>query len=105
MCLRMPGSARWFRVAYGVWLWGIFAYFVPAATWNPVSRFDLTRAIVEEGSLRIDPYADNTGDRSRRDEHWYTDKAPLPAFLAVPAYAAVRGVQAIRGQRPTYQTI
>ncbi len=86
--LQQPRSRL--RVAYAVWLFGIFCYFVPGATWSPVSRFDLTRSIVEHGTLQIDPLADNTGDRSRVAEHWYSDKAPLPALMAVPAYALLR---------------
>ena len=66
------GAERWFLLAYALWLFGTFAYFLPAATWNPVSRFDLTRAIVEHGTLSIDAYADSTGDRALYDGHWYT---------------------------------
>jgi hypothetical protein len=76
------------RMGYAAWLFGVFCYFLPAATWNPVSRFDLTRAIIEQGTFSIDAYADNTGDRARRAEHWYTDKAPVSSLLALPAYQA-----------------
>jgi len=51
------------RIGYAAWLFGIFCYFLPAATWNPVSHFDLTRSILERGSVDIDAYFDNTGDR------------------------------------------
>jgi hypothetical protein len=93
---------KWFSVAYGLWLLGIFAYFVPAATWNPVSRFDLTRAIVEHRTLSIDAYVENTGDRALAGGHWYTEKAPIPSFLAVPAYSVFLASQKIRGQRLEY---
>jgi hypothetical protein len=73
------------RLGFAAWLFGVFCYFLPAATWSPVSRFDLTRAIVEQHTLRIDAFADNTGDRAFKDGHWYSDKAPLPALLALPA--------------------
>ncbi len=97
-----PGSERWFRVAYGLWLFGIFAYFMPAATWNPVSRFDLTRAIVEEHTLSIDEFANDTGDRARFRDSWHTDKAPIPSLLAVPIYAAIHASDRLRGKRPAY---
>src|SRR6185295_11786293 len=45
------------RLGYAAWLFGIFCYFLPAATWSPVSRFDLTRAIVEQRTLSIDAFA------------------------------------------------
>ena len=91
------------RMGYAAWLFGVFCYFLPAATWNPVSRFDLTRAIVEQGTLSIDAYADNTGDRARRGEHWYTDKAPLASLLALPAYQAFHWLDRARGKSPAYQ--
>jgi len=94
-----------FRLAHAAWLFGVFAFFLPAASWNPVSRFDLTRAVVEHGSLRIDSFIDGTGDRSLSHGHWYTDKPPLVSFAAVPIYAAVRLAQRARGLSPDYEAI
>ncbi len=53
-----------FRLTYAAWLFGLFAYFMPAATWNPVSHFNLTRAIVEGGRYRFNSFASSTGDRA-----------------------------------------
>ena len=100
--MRGRPHSTWFSVAYGLWLLGIFAYFVPAATWNPVSRFDLTRAIVEHRTLSIDAYADNTGDRAFARGHWYTEKAPIASLLAVPAYSIFLVTQKLRGRRLEY---
>jgi hypothetical protein len=69
-----------------------YAYFYQAGGWNQNSRFDLTRAIVEHGSSSIDPYQRNTGDKAKRDKHYFCDKAPGVSWLAVPAYAAWRAV-------------
>jgi hypothetical protein len=91
------------RLGYAAWLFGVFCYFLPAATWSPVSRFDLTRAIVEQRTLRIDSFADNTGDRAFHDGHWYSDKAPLPALLALPAYQAFHIMDRARGKAPAYE--
>ena len=91
------------RIGYAAWLFGIFCYFLPAATWNPVSHFDLTRSIVERGALDIDAYFDNTGDRAHRGDHWYSDKAPVAALLALPAYQAYHWMESARGKAPTYQ--
>jgi hypothetical protein len=91
------------RLGYAAWLFGAFCYFLPAATWNPVSRFDLTRSIVERHSLNIDHYVDNTGDRARRGDHWYSDKAPLASLLAVPAYQAYHWLERSRGRAPSYE--
>jgi hypothetical protein len=64
-----------------------YAYFYQAGGWNQNSRFDLTRAIVEHATLRIDAYHENTGDKARVGEHYYSDKAPGVSLLAVPAVA------------------
>lgn len=93
------------RIGYAAWLFGIFCYFLPAATWNPVSRFDLTRSVVEHGTFAIDAYVDNTGDRAHRGEHWYSDKAPLAALLAVPAYQAYHWMDRARGKSPSYEVV
>jgi hypothetical protein len=65
-----------------------YAYFAPAAAWNESSRFDLVRSLVERRRLDIDPFHINTEDKAFRNGHYYSDKAPGAAFLAVPAYAA-----------------
>jgi hypothetical protein len=99
------GSAerrRWFWVLCGCWFFVTFAYFQPAATWNPVSRFELTRSLVERGKLDIDTFADSTGDRAFVAGHWYSDKAPLPGLLAVPAYAVVYAWDQRQGDDPAY---
>jgi hypothetical protein len=104
--LRMPpASERWFSLAYAFWLFGVFAYFMPAATWNPVSRFDLTRALVEERTLSIDSYSDNTGDRAFSKGRWYTDKAPIPSLLAAPVYALLHVGDRLRGSHPAYRVV
>jgi len=91
------------RLGYAAWLFGVFCYFLPAATWSPVSRFNVTRAIVEQGTLSIDSFADSTGDRAFHDGHWYSDKAPLPALLALPAYQAYHILDRARGKAPSYE--
>lgn len=91
------------RLGYAAWLFGVFCYFLPAATWSPVSRFDLTRALVEQHTLSIDAFADNTGDRARANEHWFSDKAPFVAALAAPAYQIYHLIDRSRGKAPTYE--
>jgi hypothetical protein len=66
-----------------------YGYFFQGGGWNAAVRFDLTRAIVEQGTIRIDGYETNTGDLAYRDGHYYCDKAPGLSFAAVPVYAAV----------------
>jgi hypothetical protein len=66
-----------------------YAYFVAAPAWNQNSRLALTRALVETHSTVIDRYHETTGDKSFRDGHFYSDKAPGTSFLAVIPYAAL----------------
>lgn len=70
-------------------LWA-FAYFYQAGGWNQNSRFNLVRSIVEQGSIRIDAYHRNTGDKAKVGPHFYSDKAPGLSLAAVPAVAALR---------------
>src|SRR5437763_961507 len=57
---------------------------------NPDTRVALTRAIVDDHTLRIDRYATGLTDVSAYRGHFYTDKAPGASLLAVPVYAALR---------------
>jgi hypothetical protein len=56
------------------------------ADWNQNSRFDLTRAIVDEGTLSIDCCVANTGDYALFEGRAYSDKAPGLSVLAVAPY-------------------
>lgn len=73
-------------VALFLLLMGVYSYFYQAGGWNQNSRFDLVRAVVEQGTFIIDHYQHNTGDDSVRDGHYYCDKAPGASALCVPVY-------------------
>jgi len=74
-----------------------FAYFYQAGGWNQNSRFDLVRAITNEGTLTIDPFQLDTGDKAFFDGHYYSDKAPGLALAAVPIVALARPVFRVFG--------
>jgi hypothetical protein len=57
--------------------------------WNANARFDLSAAIVEQGTLTIDAYGQNTGDYALFNGHRYIDKAPGLSFVGVPVYFLV----------------
>jgi 4-amino-4-deoxy-L-arabinose transferase-like glycosyltransferase len=78
-----------------------YAYFYQAGGWNQNSRFDLVRAMLERGTLRIDAYAQNTGDKATFDGHVYSDKAPGQALASVPAVAAGAALIRATGGDPT----
>ncbi|HEU4521617.1 MAG TPA: hypothetical protein VFT12_06420, partial [Thermoanaerobaculia bacterium] len=72
------------RLAVGLFILTFlsYAYFFGGEGWNQNSHFDLTRAVVERGTLHIDGYAVNTGDISPgAGGHTYSNKAPGLSFL------------------------
>ncbi len=87
------------EVALAVLAFGVYAYFFQAGGWNQNSRFDLVRAIVEQHSIVIDDYAENTGDKSVRDGRTYSDKAPGLSALAVPIWWTVHAFTDDRPRR------
>lgn len=88
-------NRRWASLVFAA-LFLSFAYFYQGAGPNQNSRFDLTRAIVEQRTFRIDQYAANTFDKSEADGHYYSDKAPGLSFAATPVYVGVRAAQLFR---------
>lgn len=63
------------------------AFFFGGSGFNQNSTFDLTRALVEQHSIRIDTFASNTRDVSTSGGHLYVNKAPGLSFLAAIPYA------------------
>ena len=64
-----------------------------------VSRLSLSRSLAERGSVDIDPYRQLTLDRSFRNGHWYSDKAPGVSVLAIPTLEALRAADALGHDR------
>lgn len=54
---------------------------------NNATRFLLTQALVENGDTRIDAHQALTVDKAMYDGHYYSDKAPGMALMAIPAYS------------------
>jgi len=83
-----------------------YAYFIGPPAWNQNSRLALTRALVEQRSAIIDDYHVSTGDKSLRDGHFYSDKAPGASLLALPAYALFHaGTRLTGGERPEVRVV
>lgn len=77
-----------------------YGYFYQAGGWNQNSRFDMTRAIVEQHTLRIDAYHENTQDKAHFQGHYYSDKAPGLSLFAVPAAAVAKTLASAAGAPP-----
>ncbi len=74
-----------------------YGLFIQLPAWNEYSRYDLVRAVVEEGRTTIDSFHGNTGDKAFKDGHYYSDKAPGTAILGVPVYGVLKAAGAISG--------
>jgi hypothetical protein len=75
----------------GALLLASYVYVLPRwADWSQNSRLDLVRALSAQHDVIIDDYVNNTGDYALYQGHAYSDKAPGPAFLALPAALAVQ---------------
>lgn len=62
-----------------------------------VSRLDLLHALIQHRTLRIDDYQKNTPDKSWYAHHFYSDKAPGTAVLALPGFAVSAGLMKLTG--------
>ena len=78
-----------------------FLYFYEGGGWNQNSRFDLLRAIVEQRTLRIDAYHENTQDKAHFQGHYYSDKAPGLVFLACLLYTSPSPRDRTRSRMPS----
>ena len=60
----MPANAGRRALLIGLVAFFSFAYFYSGGGYNQNTRFDLVRAVVERGTLQIDAYQENTGDKA-----------------------------------------
>jgi hypothetical protein len=77
-----------------------YAYFESGEGWNQNSHFDLTRALVEQNTVKIDSYQGNTGDKAFFEGHFYCDKAPGLSLVAAPVWALIRVLARAAGKDP-----
>lgn len=92
-------EGRWGTAAFFLLVLGLCSWHLDTG-WNAntVSRAAMVAAIVEHGSLCIDPYHELTDDKALVEGHYYSEKAPLPALVVVPFwYAAARAGIAVPG--------
>jgi hypothetical protein len=95
-----PASVRTRALFIGAVAFISYAYFYEGGGWNQNSRFDLVRAIIQQHTLSLDAYHENTQDKAFANGHYYSDKAPGVALLAVPVALAARPVLRSAGIGP-----
>lgn len=78
-----------------------YMYFYQGVGWNANSRFDLTRAIIERQTVRIDAYHQNTGDKAFFGGHYYSDKAPGLSLAAIPVWLSASAALRLAGKEPS----
>ena len=69
-----------------------FSYINQIPGYNQLSRLDLLHAMVTDGTFAIDRYHGNTADKAQIGGHYYSEKAPGAAVLALPAFLLATGV-------------
>ena len=68
-------------------------------TWqngNTTSRILPIISYFESGTFQIDKYQELTIDKSFINNHYYSDKAPLPTFIVLPVFGLLKSIGLIR---------
>ena len=100
---RLPGPGGYRGEALAVALVALAALAVVYPhTPQDVTRISLSRALVEDGSVRLDPYAATLFDKAEHGGHAYSDKAPGWSLLAVPWYALLHALRAAPPADPAF---
>jgi hypothetical protein len=92
---RNQRSARKYNILLFALFFISYAYFFQGGGWNQNSKICLIRSIIHQGSFTIDSCREdtpemifaNTGDYAFYNSHYYSNKSPGHAFLAVPSFA------------------
>ena len=93
-------AARRTQRLFVVLLLVAFAPVIAPRTAQPASRYALTAAIVDHGTIDIGRYGSILGiDRAVYDGHVRSDKGPLQPILAAPFYAVARALGAPPAER------
>ena len=80
----------------GLLVWIVLGlHLVPGGGVNPNRYFDLTHSLVNQHSLNIDLYQDNTVDKAYYQGHYYIAALPGASILAMPAYVIFKGLYAL----------
>jgi hypothetical protein len=83
----LPGILRSFEAQLFLAIWMVYAlHVVPGGGVNPNRYFDLTHSLVNQHSITIDAYHENTIDKAFKDGHYYSVGLPGPSVAGIPAY-------------------
>lgn len=80
-----------------------YALFFPIVPYdNIMCRMDLIYSVVNDGTLSIDKYASNTGDKAVYNQHYYADKAIGASLLGIPVYLPFKLIALIFDLHPMH---
>ena len=86
------------RLFLAIWL--VYAlHVVPGGGAGANRYFDLTHSLVNEHTVTIDAYHENTIDKGFKDGHYYSVGLPGPSLLGVPAYLVFKVVYRVLPER------
>ena len=68
----------------------IYSLFIQWPGWIDDSNFFLTRSIVENTTVNIDRFYNQTPDRSFHNGHYYSSRAPGLAFVGLPFFGVLK---------------
>src|SRR5574341_731827 len=88
------GRSLEFRLFLAIWII-YMVHVVPGGGVNPSRYFDLTHSLVEEHTVSIDAYHENTNDKAFKDGHYYAAGLPGPSVAGIPAYLAFKALYRI----------
>jgi hypothetical protein len=92
----LPRVFRAFEARLFLAVWLVYAlHVVPGGGVNPNRYFDLTHSLVNEHTVTIDAYHENTVDKGFKDGHYYSLGLPGPSLLGIPAYLVFKAVYRI----------
>jgi hypothetical protein len=65
----------------------LYLLFAHWTIWNEDSNFAIVKSIANDNTLSIDKYSNSTADRSYYNDHYYSNKSPGLALIALPTYS------------------
>lgn len=77
-----------------------YTYFNHSDGWNQGIRLAELHSVVIQGTLSIDAYHQRSGDKALINGHYYSEKAPAVALMALPAFAVTVMIQRLLGIDP-----
>jgi len=72
-----------------------YTYFIQEAGWSQNARLDLTLSLARDQEVHIDNYHQNTEDKGRYGDHYYSYSAPGLSALGVGVYHAIDRLQGL----------